>query len=305
MDRNHLRRVRKRHHNGPIVNDDNVLGFPPQRHPDDPGPGGGMEAEPDWTAQDARWLGAHAARRQVADLGRCLVPDHLLSAYDEGLALPVGTSASPGVLPEKIRRRLLRRLDGAQDGGDAPPVPVSIVSLLMRSDIGTATRYDATIADDARTVTLRDLRAEDLLTWEHLRPIAMDARMVLPPLTKSQAKQWLAVLRLAIEGAEVVPMEALGSEAVEVRDVIADILETAPWWEPSEDDPFPRGIVAIRQDDLVGWPRGQIVRRLRAECGTVGRIALRRACLALGLHAADWRFGDSYIRVWARKAAAL
>ena len=100
---------------------------------------------------------------------------------------------------------------------------------------------------------------------------------------------------------EVARQDPEDSEAMEVRQLLADITSSARLWTWSEEDPYPRGIARVEHDGLVGWPRGPLVREVRAAMGAVSRVALRRAREALGWRAYDWRLETAYLRVWATK----
>ena len=259
------------------------------------------------TPQDARWLGRQAARRDRVDAGRLLVPPALARDYDEGADAPDYPPVRPGILDETARRRLLRALGGTapeRTEREVPPLAASIARLVQRADVGTATRYDRSLQAGARVVELLDLRASDLLDWAALRPIALDARLVLPRLAKGQADLWLAEVERAIAEVEVRQLEPEGSEAMECRDLLLQLAEASRPWEPSEDEPTPRGLVAIVRGGQIGWPRGLLLREVRSHLGRVSRVALHRACVSLGWESADWRCEALYLRVWHTDAAA-
>lgn len=259
--------------------------------------GGGADV---WSQRDAMWLGQRAAQAGAAEKGRELVPAEMIPYYEQGLALPEGTSVTGVTLPAATRKRLLRQL-GAPPEADVE-VPLRLDSIHVREDIGTASRYDVTLTSYGRTVTLRDLRGADLLRWERLREIAVDQRLILPSIQGEQKKRWLTLLSRAMERATVAPMEALGSEAIEVRDIIASAMSEARDWSWSEEDPYPRGIARVVWGSMEGWPRGALMREIRSSCGSVGRVALRRALVDLRLEAIDWRIETAHLRVWAREA---
>lgn len=247
----------------------------------------------------ATWLGWQAARKGREDEGRDLIPESMEPSYDAGRALPDDMSVVCPA-PETLKRKLLRRLGGEPDRKrKVKPLDVKIVGMVKRPDVGTATRYNVTIQKGDRAATLRDLCASDLLTWSRLRPIAMDAGMVLHNLERGQAVKWLEAVEAALEKAVVVPLAPEESEAGEIIDLISDIISSARPWEWSEDDQHPRGIALVVHDGVKGWTRGPIQDVLRAKLGRVSRVALSRSVRHLGLARADWRIGSSYIRVWA------
>ena len=204
--------------------------------------------------------------------------------------------------PEALKRRLHRRLGGEQEKRrKVPPLPVEILGMVKRPDVGTATRYNVTLRKGEREAVLRDLCASDLLTWSRLRPIAMDCGMVLHNLENGQAAKWLEAVEAALDAAVVVPLTPEESEAGEIIDVIGDIIDNAREWEWSEDDRQPRGIALINHDGMRGWTRGPIQDALRARIGRVSRVALSRSLSHLGLVRADWRIETAYVRVWAER----
>ena len=250
----------------------------------------------------AAWLGWQAARLGRVDEGRDLVPADLMGHYDGGADLPESISMMcPG--GENLRRRLLRRLGGdPEPKRTVRPLAVSIVGMVRRPDVGTATRYNVTLERDGRRVVLRDLVASDLLTFSRLRPIAMDAGLVLAELEKGQARLWLAEVERATDSALVVPLAPEESEAGEILDTIAEIMADAREWTWSDDDTYPRGIALVRHDGMEGWTRGPVQDAIRARLGRVSRVALSRSLAHLGMVRADWRIETAYVRVWARKA---
>lgn len=256
----------------------------------------------------ARWLGSQANRRGCIAAGRCLVERAVLPAYEEGAALPESVVVRVR-LTDTLRRAWVRRLEAVAAAASAtprgrrelPPLPVRIVRIVQRSDVGTATRYDLTLADQDGETLLQDLRAMDLLTWHRLRPIAFDARMVLPPLSKGQAALWHDEIGQAMRSAEHASLCDEESEAMEIRGILRDLSESARGWAWSEEDPYPRGVARIEHNGAVGWPRGPLLKEVRAQMGKVSRVALRRARVDLGWNAADWRIETAYIRVWAGK----
>jgi hypothetical protein len=265
-----------------------------------------MQAEtvPEITPAVATWLGWQAARLDRIDEGRAVVSPDLADAYERGVALPEEMSViCPG--GENLRRRLLRRLGGDTDPKRrVPPLEVVIAGMVQRRDVGTATRYDVTLRRGDRSVTLRDLVASDVLTWSRLRPIAMDAGMVLSDLEKGQARMWLAEVERAMGSARIVQLSPDESEAGEIMDVLRDIMEIAQTWEWSEDDTYPRGIARVVLDGKEGWTRGPIEDAMRAKLGRVGRVQKSRALAAMGLSRAEWRYGAAYVRVWCRPLRA-
>lgn len=266
-------------------------------------------------ADIARWLGHHAARRGCFAAGRSLVPDDLHAAYDDGA---IGADSdpqarSPQVRLTQARRKVwLRAIEAAADPRPAEqitsarvdPLPATILHLVQRADVGTATRYDLTLGPAASPVVLRDLRGADLLTWERLRPIALDARLVLPSLTKGQRPLWLAEVQRAVAGAECVQLDDEDSDAMEIRSILRQLTEAARTWTWTEEDTYPRGIARILYAGLDGWPRGPLVREVRAALGRVSRVSLRRARADLGWVSRDWRIETAYLRVWARPSTS-
>ena len=261
---------------------------------------------------DAIWLGWHAARIGVVDLARAYVPPNYRDRYDEGATLPDDLRVFAAGLSEADRKRLLRTLHaigGPKKDEEAGPKPlaVSIVSIVQRQDIGTATRYDLELECAGRTAKIADLRASDLLAWERLRPIALDSCLVLPRLGKGQGDLWIAEVQRAMDGVRQVEQDPEDSEAMELRELLADITASARLWVPSEDEPYPVGVARIEYDGWTGWTRGPLIREARAHLCTVGRVALRRARESLGWRAAQWniKIGSTgqevYVRVWAIK----
>jgi len=250
----------------------------------------------------AMWLGWQAARTGRTDEGRALVPDEVIESYDKGVGLPDGVGMICPA-PEALRRRLMRRLGGdPEPRKQIPPLTITISELVRRPDIGTGTRYNVTLQRAERKATLRDLVASDLLTWSHLRPIALDAGMVLANLEQGQVKLWLAEVERAMDSAQVVPLLPEESEAGEIIDLLSEAIDAAQLWEWAEEDPYPRGVARIEWQGMVGWTRGPIQDALRARLGKVSRVALSRSLAHLGLARLDWRIETAYVRVWARKA---
>lgn len=269
-------------------------------------PSGGAAGLVVFTAQDARWLGHEAAKRGKQARGRAFVPENLLAEYDEGTRLSGFPPVRPGVLDENARRRIKRCLDGDEESDSrrkVPPLDVAIKRLVQRADVGTATRYDVLLEFGDKAVQLRDLRASDLLAFDRIRPIAFDARLVLPPLRKGQGEMWVAEVERAMEKVETIEMEPEGSEAMEIRELLYSLTISSRPWTWAEDDPFPRGIARISHDDRYGWVRGTLMHEIRSEMGRVSRVALHRACLSLGWTNADWRIETAYLRVWSVKAS--
>ena len=261
-----------------------------------------------WTAELARWVGGQAERRGRYDDGLTLVPEELVPSYVEGAQVaridprPI---RAPAEVDEPRRRRLLRLLDARHEaaGGErhAPPLEVAVVSARQRRDIGTATRYDLVLGLHGQECDLRDLRAGDVLDYRRLRPIALDAaRLALPGLRRGQGPLWDAAVQGAMASAEVVELEPGQSEALEIREALSDAIEAAHPWTWSDEDPYPRGIAAITYHSQTGWPRGPLLREVRAAIGRVSRVALSRACRSLDLTAREWRVETAHLRVWAR-----
>lgn len=256
--------------------------------------------DPAITPAIAAWLGWHAARKGRTEEGKELIPEEMLPSYEMGTDLPEDISMTCPA-PEPLRRRLLRRLGGPPEPRrKAPPIEIEIVELVRRPDIGTATRYDLVLRKGEKRARMCDLRASDMLTWSRLRPIAMDSGMVLPPLERGQASQWLTAVEKALEGAASVPLAPEESEAGEIAEIVTDILETAPTWEWSDEDPYPRGIARVVNDGREGWVRGPIMDAIRTRLGKVSRVALVRALRHLNLRRAEWRIETAYLRVWCR-----
>ena len=262
-------------------------------------------APPTLTPQDARWLGYQAKKRNAVGRGRRLVSEDRLDDYDAGANAADGVTFRPGMLDEAARRRLLRALSAPVDEEDGPPpLPIILEQIVQRLDVGTATRYDLTLSAGPKVFTLSDLRATDLLRWENLRPVALDARVVLPPLKKGQAAAWLAQVQRALSAATVEEQEPEDSEAMEVRALLRDLATTARPWSWSEDDPVPHGIARIEYQDMVGWPRGALTREVRAQLGQhASRVAFRRARESLGWRARDWKIETAHVRAWCIDAA--
>ena len=257
-------------------------------------------APPTLTAQDARWLGYQARKRGAVARGRRLVSEDRLEDYEAGASAADGVTFRPGMLDEAARRRLMRALTAPDDEEDRPPpLPITLERIVQRVDVGTATRYDLTLSAGRVVFTLSDLRATDILRWESLRPMALDARVVLPPLKKGQAAAWLAQVQVALDAATVQEQEPEDSEAMEVRALLRDLATTARSWAWSEDDSVPHGIARIEHQGMVGWPRGALTREVRAQLGQhASRVAFRRARQALGWCARDWKIETAHVRVW-------
>ena len=230
----------------------------------------------------ARWLGVTAARLggRAIEIGRELAGD-AQGAYDEGLALPRGARV-PCPISDAERKSLVRRLGKAQ--ADEGVLPVTITHLRQRKDIGTATRYDVRIVMAGRPeADLRDLRAVDLLSWYRFRIIAADARIILPPLTRAGAPAWMEAVQAAMDTAELAELSPEESEAMEIRAIVSDLIDSARGWTWAEDDTYPVGLVRIEDAGRQGWPRGPIMRELRVRLGRVTRVATSRAVVSLGL----------------------
>lgn len=248
----------------------------------------------------ATWLGWQAARKDRIDAGRGIVPEVMAEHYDRGVELPEEVSMTCPA-PEPVRRRLLRRLGGdPEPQRRVPPIGVSIVEMVRRPDVGTGSRYNVVLDRGGKRASLRDLVASDLLTWSHLRPVALDAGMVLASLEQGQAALWLAEVERAMGSATVVPLTPEESEAGEIIDTLSEIMEAAQEWVWAEDDAYPRGIALVKHGGREGWTRGPMQDALRARLGRVSRVALSRSLAHLGLVRADWKIETAYVRVWAR-----
>jgi len=262
---------------------------------------------PEMTPALATWLGWQAARYSRIVEGRRLLSAEMWPPYDIGLSLPEDMSVlCPG--GDSVRRRWLRKL-----GGEAVPdrrepavqaLAARIVSATRRQDVGTATRYDVTLRKGDRVVELRDLRAADLLSWQALRPIALDCGIALPPLVRGQGKLWMQEVENALEDARTVPLAADESDAGEIIVLLEDLTRHAREWQWSEDEPYPVGIRKIIHHANVGWPRGIVQKEIRAELGRVSRVAAARARRHLGWVEAEWKIETASIRVWCRPGTA-
>lgn len=258
-----------------------------------------LRAPPVLSPAAARWLGVTAARLggQAIEAGRELAVD-ALEAYEEGLAMPEGARV-PCPVSDAERKSLVRRL--GKEAATEDVLPVTITHLRQRKDIGTATRYDIRIVMAGRPeADLRDLRAVDLLSWYRFRIIAADARLVLPPLSRAGAPAWMEAVQAAMDTAELAELSPEESEAMEIRAIVSDLIDSARAWAWAEDDAYPVGLVRIEDTGRHGWPRGPIMRELRVRLGKVSRVATSRAVLSLGLTAQEWRVGERSIRVWCR-----
>jgi hypothetical protein len=203
--------------------------------------------------------------------------------------------------PEALRRRLFRALGGDPEPKKrALPLPIAIVDLVRRPDVGTHSRYDLTIARGTRRAILRDLVASDLLTYSRLRPIALDAGLVLAELSQGQGALWIAEVERAMASARIVPLAPEESDTGELIEALEEVMASAREWAWSEEDTYPRGIARITQAGYEGWTRGPLLDALRARYGRLSRVALSRALGHLGLARADWRIESGYLRVWAR-----
>jgi hypothetical protein len=248
----------------------------------------------------ATWLGWQAARKDRITEGRDLVPEEYEPNYDVGTTLPEDMSVVCPA-PDALRRKLLRWLGGEPEKKrKAVPIDVKLSDVVRRKDIGTATRYDVTLERRGKVVRLRDLLAGDLLTWSRLRPVALDAGLVMPDLDRGQGKLWLLEVEQAIEEAKTVQLAPEESEAGEIMDVLTDIISDAPVWEWAEDDPYPRGVARVVKDGREGWTRGPVQDAIRAKLGRVSRVQLTRALRHLELSRSDWRIETAYVRVWSR-----
>ena len=248
----------------------------------------------------ATWLGWQAARKDRVEEGRSIVPEEYEPSFDVGVALPEEVSVVCPA-PDSLRRKLLRWLGGEPDKKrKTAPIDVSLGEITRRKDIGTSTRYDVELSRRGKSVVLRDLLAGDLLTWSRLRPIALDAGLVLPDLDRGQGKLWLLEVERAIEEATTVQLAPEESEAGEIMDVLLDIISDAPTWEWADDDTYPRGVSRVVKDDREGWTRGPVQDAIRAKLGRVSRVQLTRALRHMSLSRSDWRIETAYVRVWSR-----
>lgn len=292
----------------------------PPFDPDDPGPLVSWEVKPTTRVTpavatlitdvlSARWLGSSAAEAGVADECRPLVDPSIVGEYDLGVSMP-GAVRAPASMEPKERQRLRRVIKargGEKERGDPPSaLPCAIVSIVQVADIGIDTRYIVTLEAKGRRAHLRDLKASDLLNFERVRPIALDARMVLPRLAKGQDSLWLDEVGRAMDVAEVVDADEEGTEARELRQRMSDIARVARTWTYGEDTPRPEGIMRVAHDGRVGWTRGPMLDELRRVSGSLNRTALRRAREALGWSAEEWQIptGEDrvFVRVWGCKA---
>jgi len=253
----------------------------------------------------ATWLGHQAARRGRISEGLSLLPHEYEAPFLAGTSLPEDlTIGCP--LGDNAKRRWLRHLGGdteREPERKAKLLAVRITRAVRRVDVGTATRYDIWLRrtkeqDPVVDYELRDMLANDILIWNRLRPVALDAGLVLAPLAKGQAILWLEEVERAIACARVEHLEAEESETMELVTVLRDLTESSRPWTWSEDDPYPRGLARIEHDGKAGWVRSVLLREVRNQLGRVSRVAMRRARVHLGWQSADWRIETAYLRVW-------
>lgn len=253
----------------------------------------------------ARWLGLQAAREGAIADARAWIDPSVVDAFEAGAGLPASTILRHG-LTEARRKAYIRELQRL--GSRRAPVatgalPASIVKIVQRKDVGTSTRYDMTLrSGKGKTVELRDLRATDILSWERLRPIACDARMVLPSLGRGEGGRWVEEVERAMESVEECEMAPEESEAMEIRQALLEMAMAARPWTWTADDPMPVGLARIDRGPLVGWTRGPMQQEVRTRMGRVSRVALRRAIVSLGWVRREWEVETAYLRVWTMPA---
>jgi len=290
----------------PFLDPDFDPGEPPPLPEDDPGydemvPPRAATADTRITdATLARWIGLQAAKYNVLRPARALIHPGALAAFQAGAELPASTRLPHGLTEAERSHwlRELRRVGGKTDEPAATDLPVTIVRLVQRHDVGTGTRYDVTLRANGKEYLLRDLIAADLLSFERLRPIACDARLVLDPLPKGGAKLWTAEVRRAMDEVQVRDMAPEESDAMDIRHRLLAMATAARKWEYAPDDTRPIGLSVIERGGLIGWPREPMQHELRSRMGKVGRVALRRATESLGWVAREWKYPGHGIYVW-------
>lgn len=249
----------------------------------------------------ARWLGLQAARMGVLRPAQDLIHPLAIGAYRTGADLPASTKLPHGLTESQRSHwiRELRRVGGRlpEKAGDVS-LPATIVRMVQRHDIGTGTRYDVTLRSGGKDYTLRDLISKDLLEWERLRPIAFDARLVLPPLGKVERPLWLAEVARAMETVDVRAMVPEESETVDMRNRMLEMAVAARRWEYAPEDTRPIGLVHILRGELIGWPREPMKGELRSRIGRLSRVGLPRAVQSLGWVAREWKYENRSVHVW-------
>lgn len=252
------------------------------------------------TEVEARWLGLQSVRAGCIEAARALVVKEVAAHFEMGTSLPPESSLPSGMSPAR-RVRYVRELDRLARIIERPSMsefPVQIVRIVQRRDVGTASRYDVTLKTARRQAVLCDLLAVDLLNYPRLQPIACDAGMVLPMLSKGGAKMWNEEVDRAMENREVRDLEAEESEAMEIKQILIDMAKMSTPWTWAEDNPMPVGLASIDYHDKIGWLRATMLREVRARLGKVTRVAFARAIKACGWVRIDWHIETSYLRVY-------